>query len=153
MRRNIDANTWIDDDHGHKRIVIDGITWMEDTPLERRQRQFAIDKCEGSVCVAGLGLALVVKELAAKPEVKSITVVEISQEVVDLVWEKRSKCRIVVSDIEDYLKKTKVKFDYIYLDCYLGGEADLMQKHRKLAEKLVTPDRVLIWQEVEIWQK
>ncbi len=146
-------NSWVDYDHGHARIVIEGVTQIEDTQFEKETRKFAIDACEGSVLIAGLGLGLIIEELATKPEVTKITVVEKAEVCKKLVWKhlnKRSKCRIVIKDVKDYLKTTTTKFDYIYLDCFLGPEDDEYRKQlRILAEKHVSPDRVLIWQEKE----
>ena len=130
-----------------------GYEWMNTGELEKAKQQFAIDKCEGYVLVGGLGLGYIVEELVKKPQVTKVTVVEISPEVKELVWgflELRGKCNIVIKDIEDFLKTTKEKFDYIYLD--ITEDYEFAKRLRGLGEEIVRPDKVLIWQEGRLKQ-
>lgn len=136
---------------GRFRVVWDGLTkinylyeddylWMETTPAEKKTHQFAIDECEGKVLVAGLGLGYVPKELSKKGV--SITVVEIAPEVKELVWKYLNiKGKIVIDDISHYLKTTKERFDYVYLDTHKNGEET--KTLRELSERI--SDKVLVW--------
>lgn len=62
-----------------------GRLWMSDTPDEIRDHLQAIRKAKGYVLINGLGLGVVLAAVAAKPEVKHVTVVECSPDVIALV--------------------------------------------------------------------
>ena len=142
----------IDYDHAYPRLVENGVEWMSYEPKELATHDFAIRKCEGKVLVGGLGLGYIVEKLAEKPTVTKITVIEISPEVKELVWrflDKRGKCDIVIDDIENYLKTTKERFDYIYLDVFSDtNEYEFAKRLRILANKLVPINRVLVWENI-----
>lgn len=57
---------------------------MSDTPAEIREHSMAIEDAYGDVVITGLGLGCIVSALLAKPEVRTITVVEIDRDVIAL---------------------------------------------------------------------
>ncbi len=59
--------------------------WMVDDPPHWRAMEIYAEHSEGDVLCAGLGLGLIVHALARNPKVASITVVEQSQDVIDLI--------------------------------------------------------------------
>lgn len=124
------------------------ITWITDCPRERDSQRFAIDKCAGRVLIGGLGIGWIVEQLQATPEVTEIVVVEITQEIIDLVWQYLDvpKASIVRMDLKDYLE-TASGFDYIYIDIWPDVNDVSIPEWRKLAEQVVAPDRVLCWGE------
>lgn len=74
---------------------------MSDTPTEIREHELAIDGAEGDVLITGLGLGCIVSALLAKPEVTSITVVEIDRDVIALTapyYEDEPRVEIVNMD-------------------------------------------------------
>lgn len=92
--------------------------WMRLTPLEIEASYFAIKMAKGKVGVVGLGLGYAVEEMAKKPEVKEITVYEISQEVVDLYYSnfpKNPKINVVCCNAYEAESK---EFDFFYADIY-----------------------------------
>ena len=58
---------------------------MSDTPAEISDHLEPIYRAKGQVLVNGLGLGVVVKAMLEKPEVKSLTVIEFSPDVIALV--------------------------------------------------------------------
>lgn len=92
--------------------------WMRLTPLEIEASYFAIKMAKGKVGVVGLGLGYAVEEMAKKPEVKEITVYEISQEVVDLYYSnfpKNPKINVVCCNAYEAESK---EYDFFYADIY-----------------------------------
>ena len=58
---------------------------MSDTPAEIRDHLNFMYRAEGDVLVNGLGLGLVIEGLMSNPNVKHVTVIEISSDVIQLV--------------------------------------------------------------------
>lgn len=58
---------------------------MSDTPDEMRDHWCAVHHARGSVLINGLGLGMVAQAILAKPEVTEVTVVETSEDVIQLV--------------------------------------------------------------------
>lgn len=94
----------------HK-LLENGGTWMSDLPVEQRQADELIVGAYGRVLVGGLGLGYHTTALLKKPAVKEVVVVEISQDVINLVWQPtldnlrtKKKVEIVNADLFDYLK-------------------------------------------------
>lgn len=64
-------------------------TWetlvMSDTPMEQATSRWFVRSAEGHVLINGLGLGLVAIAVATKPDVRSVLIVELAQDVIDLV--------------------------------------------------------------------
>lgn len=58
---------------------------MSDTPAEMRDHYRAVQMAEGSCLINGLGIGMVLKAVLKKPGVTDVTVVELSQDVLDMV--------------------------------------------------------------------
>lgn len=101
---------------------------MSDTPQEAFLQYEAYQSAKGRVLVGGLGLGVIATWMAKKPEVKEITVVEISKDVIKLSKPKHPKIHVVQADIWDYLKTTKEQFDFIYIDIhYRTGHGEYIE--------------------------
>ena len=59
--------------------------WMSMTPMELMTMRLGIRKAKGHVIVAGLGMGYLLEQVAARPQVERITLVEQSQELLDWV--------------------------------------------------------------------
>jgi hypothetical protein len=59
---------------------------MSDTPWELSFNREVVFAAEGDVLINGLGLGTVIDAVCAKDEVRKVTVVEISEDVIQLVW-------------------------------------------------------------------
>lgn len=100
---------------------------MSDTPMERNTNRDFIQKANGDVIIFGLGLGLVILPLLKKENVKSILVVELYQDLIDLVepilkkHDTENKLSIIQGDcfeIHKNIPKEK-KFDSVYGDIWI----------------------------------
>lgn len=135
----------------------DGI-WMTDVPAEQVQAHNALKKCKGRVLVGGLGLGYFAKKLQEKDNVTSVIIVEISQDVINLVWKHLKldkRFLIVCMDIKKYLKAytSNRKFDWAYLDVWRADSEyefiDTVLPLKRLVNKCVCDkvNHILSWQE------
>jgi hypothetical protein len=88
-------------------LLENGRRWMSDIPIEQWQHRIHVGAMRGRVLIGGLGLGVMVNLLAAERQVDSITVVDIAQPVIDLVWahvKLRGKpATMVCADLDAYL--------------------------------------------------
>lgn len=101
----------------------------------------------GDVLMSGLGFGILALWLAKKPEVKSIKIIEISQDIVDAFLENNTlpeNVKIEIGDIEQY--KTDDKYDCILLDHYEWSSANYKIKSMKnIASNIPNHDLIWIW--------
>ena len=127
--------------------------WMNDTPMETTSMIPAIAGAHGKVLTSGLGIGLFVALIAKKPSVRSITVVEREQKIIDLVYPQikglfRIPFEVVCGDIYHYLKHVNKEYDFIFIDIWPGFLAPIkeMDSLKALAEKRLAPGG-----EVRVW--
>ncbi len=66
-------------------LEIDGIGWMWDIPDEWLKNQIIVDRARGDVLIVGLGMGFILHPILAKPEVRSVHVIEIEPDVCNLI--------------------------------------------------------------------
>lgn len=134
-------------------LKISGIEWMNSgCSGDDHHKEFS-SLAVGDVLIAGLGLGGDLLLIKDKQDVDSITVVEESADVIDMVWDRVSQnvgiATIVNSDISDYLNGTSLTFDLIWFDHYreIGDDiVESLQSLRTLALTRLNPGgRVLFW--------
>lgn len=97
---------------------------MSDTPTEIREHGAAIENATGDVLITGLGLGCIVSALLTKPDVKSITVVEIDRDVIALTgpyYADDPRVTIINMDARDaasHFEENGVGFDYAWHDIW-----------------------------------
>lgn len=109
----------------HKLVGPTG-TLMTDLPVEQRQMEQCLKGMKGRVLVGGLGLGLAATILAKRKQVKEVVVVEISPEVIELVYKSiqnrqvfGTKIIVLNSDLFTYLKEYNGEtFDYAFFDIW-----------------------------------
>ncbi len=114
---------------------------MSDTHAERSTNRDVVRAAHGDVLIAGLGLGMIICPIAQKEEVNSITVVEISQDVINLVEshiqkylkDDADKITVICEDIFEY--KPTQKFDTIYFDIWGSFSGDEYEDTKKLIHK------------------
>ena len=114
---------------------------MSDTHAERNTNRDVVNAAHGDVLIAGLGLGMIICPIAQKDEVNSTTVIEISQDVIDLVEpyirkylkDDADKITIIHEDIFEY--KPTQKFDTIYFDIWGSFSGDEYPDTKKLIRK------------------
>lgn len=112
----------------HQFIGNKWVVWMSGSPLECLSMKSHAQRASGHMLIGGLGLGILAWLCAAKPLVKSVTVVELQKEVIDLVGPVvgHPKIHIIQGDVRQHIQDTKSKYDFISLDIWPGiGRAAL----------------------------
>ena len=133
----------------YKKLInrIDGVV-MSNTPMERKTHIEAINKAKGNVLVAGLGLGMYLQNIKDKKEVTSITVVEESKEVIELIakyFKDCQKIRIINEDIFNYTPD--IKFEFAFLDIWSDISEDNLVEFDILREKFKEIPEIICWSE------
>lgn len=131
-------------------LHVNGVTVMSDTDMELRTNLGAVMDARGDVLIGGLGLGMITLPIVFKPEVKSVTVVEINEDVLGLVWPGldrkislamsaqtgryyRAKLNIIAGDINKWRPEKKGRqFDYIYFDIWSDMCVDHVEEMKEL---------------------
>lgn len=107
--------------------------WMSTGLLEQESHAYHVHLARGVVAVAGLGLAMYVHAVAAKPEVERVVVIEIAADVIGLMrdacgwdhWPDRKKIVILEADARDADLRPHVEaaaggrgVDYLFADIW-----------------------------------
>ncbi len=100
--------------------------WMLDSPSEALTNDPAAAKAHGSVCTFGLGIGYFLFMTMRNPEVKDITVIEQSIEVIEMFqnnilpqFPDQKPLNIICGDAYDYFNQEFLsKFDYTYVDIW-----------------------------------
>lgn len=119
-------------------LQVDGSTVMSDTWMERFTNQEIIEKANGDVLIAGLGIGMILTLLEEKDEVNSITVLEKNRTVIDLVapWFNNLKIDVVHADV--FTWQPTQNFDTIYFDIW-PDISDLHYEETKTLHKKYRP--------------
>ncbi len=111
-------------------------TVMSDTPMEIRTNMDFLYQAHGNILIGGLGLGIILKILEKIDNIKSVTVIEKNQEVIDLVLDQLNlpdNFKIIQSDIFEY--EPTEKFDSIYFDIWTNICADNWDEMKKLRKQ------------------
>lgn len=138
-------------------LRINGELVMSDTPMEKDTNEDFVRWARGDVLIAGLGLGMVVLPLIRRAGVLSVTVIEKSQDVIDLVLpqllaavtpEEAAKLTVLRDDINTW-KPPRRRWDYIYFDIWPGISRDNLPEmralHRRFRPKLRKHGTVTSW--------
>lgn len=116
------------------KLIINGQLYMSDTQMERRTNYEFMQEARGDVMIAGLGIGLIIYNLIPKIKdgtVKSITVYEKFQDVIDLVEPTIRQqlpdgfdFKVIQADILEYQPPKTEKYDTIYFDIWPDISAD-----------------------------
>lgn len=133
----------------YKKLInrIDGVV-MSNTPMERKTHIEAINKAKGNVLVAGLGLGMYLQNIKDKEEVTSITVIEKSKEVIELIakyFKDCQKIKIINEDIFNYTPD--IKFEFAFLDIWSDISEDNLVEFDILREKFKDIPEIICWGE------
>ena len=99
---------------------------MQDTTHEYAEHQPLWDGATGDVLISGLGIGMVNHKLIEHPNVRSVTIVEKNQEVIDLVWNhcpKDDRFFIVRADIDTWIPPEGSHWDYAWFDTWIGDNS------------------------------
>ena len=110
----------IKQDYTYTMLRDKGGIWMSDTPMEVNSNREFLRNANGDVLVFGLGIGLIIFPLLDCPDIKSITIVEREQEIIDMVGKhlKSDKVKIILGDADEIEFPKEQKFDTIYFDIW-----------------------------------
>ena len=94
---------------------------MQDSEGEYREHQWLWDNATGDVFIGGLGIGMVNEFLINAPNINSVTIIENSQDVIDLVWPhcaKDSRFTLIKADIETWTPPTNSQWDIMWFDTW-----------------------------------
>jgi len=146
----------ITNESGIIRLMESDFEWMGTYPDEFKRHEPAITAVSGNVLIGGLGLGYITEQICKKPSVTSVTIVEISPEVIELVWPyiEKEKAEIIQDDIFNYLRKTEREFDFMCFDVHrdisFEQNQSVVKPLRRLAETKLPPDRIFQWRESDM---
>ena len=113
------------------RLLHNGECVMSDTSMEQRTNLRFCSKAYGDIIIGGLGIGMIVMAIQDKPEVRSITIIEKNQEVIDLVASQlkfNDKVSIICADVFEWKPKRGVKYDMTYMDIWNWINEDVYKK-------------------------
>lgn len=135
------------------------IPWMSICPSEINSMKNEIEAAHGNVLVLGLGLGYYPFMIAQKPEVKSITVVELQQTIIDIVgahlvpqFPNNEKIKIVKADAIEFLESVSDgEYDFCFADIWEGA-LDGAEAYKKIKphEKRLPSTTFTYWIEEQI---
>lgn len=108
---------------------------MQDSEAEYNEHQWLWDNATGDVLVGGLGLGMIHQLLIDNPNVSSVTIVELEQDVVDLVWDDCAKddtFTLIVADFETWTPPAGTIYDIVWADSWLTDNALSMSDYKQL---------------------
>lgn len=123
------------------RLMRSGKLIMSDTPAEMMDHRLAVIHAKGSCLLNGLGIGMVLKNILLKKEVTDVTVVEISQDLIDLVGShyEDERVSIVCSDAFAYKPPKGKRYGMVWHDIWddicSDNLKDMERLHRKYGRK------------------
>jgi hypothetical protein len=116
---------------------------MSDTRMERFSNISVVSDATGDVLIAGLGLGLIVIPICLKDRVRSVTVIEKSQAVIDLVeprlrkhlGDSASKLTVICEDIFEWKPPKGQKWETIWFDIWPTICGDALPEIARLKQR------------------
>lgn len=126
IKEGTSNNVSIVDDNGTWRLYGDNVQFMQlitKSNREIKELYSSFDLAYGDVLITGLGFGVLALWVANKPEVTSVTVIENSQDVIDLFLASNKlpeKVQIILGDADSYT--TDKHYDCLLLDHFKDGD-------------------------------
>jgi len=136
---------------GNYFLWIDDQLWMWDIESERKIQYDFAHRAYGDVCVAGYGLGLVQRYLRNNPNVKSVTTVELSIEVIRACIDTYGTFYgdYIIDDFYTYKTHVSRKYDCVIGDLWkeiIPESLDDYKRFKNQALNLVKPNgKILAW--------
>lgn len=114
---------------------------MSDTPAEQADHKPAERHARGHCLINGLGIGMVLQACLDKSEVTKVTVVELSQDLIDLVSPFYSDPRVefICANAFEYQPPAEVRYEMVWHDIWdticADNLPDMHRLHRKYGRK------------------
>lgn len=128
----------------YTRLTRNGFLIMSDTPDEMRDHLSPVHYAQGHILINGLGLGMVLNACLVKPEVEKATVIEMSEDVINLVGPHYKqlfgdRVEIIHASAFDYKPPKEVRYGMVWHDIWGDLCSDNLEEmarlHRKYARK------------------
>lgn len=124
-------------------LFVKGGLVMSDTQMERSSNQAAIWRAHGDVLIAGLGIGMILIPILNKVNVKTVTVIEVSQDVISLVQPQlvnhlngtAHKLNVICADAFEWKPAKGQKFQTIYFDIWADRCVDNLEQIKRLHQR------------------
>lgn len=139
-------------------IAEDGHVWMSVTPNEIYAMKPHIDEARGKVLTLGCGMGYYAYMASIKDEVESVTIVEKSQDVIDLFekhilpqFSHKEKVKIVKADAIEFMNQLEDGvYDVCFADIWIGNNDYIPYLNLKKACKRFNNTKMSYWIEKSI---
>jgi len=110
---------------------------MSDTPAEMRDHYCAVRVASGSCLINGLGIGMVLRNILLKSDVTDVTVIEISQDLIDIVAPHYNDDRVtfVCASAFDYKPPKGKRYQMVWHDIWDNICADNLPEMTRLHRK------------------
>ena len=128
-------------------LYVHGALMMSDTTHERVTNMSFVQAAQGDVLVGGLGIGFSLLPVLLAPEVRTVTVVEKYQDVLDLVaphlrgaaGDAGEKLRIECVDLMEFKPARNARWDVVYFDIWPNACTDNLRQmtvlHRRFGRR------------------
>ena len=118
------------------KLTRNGYIVMSNTPAEVYDHINFIRAAKGKVLIAGLGLGMVLQEVLKKDSVTKVTVVEISEDVINLVAKSYQDPRLEIVNEDIFNFKPTEHYDFGWYDIWDDISGDEYEEMKKITRKL-----------------
>lgn len=138
------------------RLRVNGQVMMSNTSMEVRSNARFVRQAHGRVLIAGLGLGMILQGILPKPEVKDVTVIESSADVIALVepYIRHAKLSVIHDDIFILKPRRGERWNSIYFDIWpticLDNLDEIVRLHRRFGRYLDRQDPQHV---MDSWQR
>jgi len=111
---------------------------MSNSQMEINSNRDFINRAKGNVLINGLGIGMVLTAILDKPEVKAVTVVELSEDVIKLVaptYQHHPKLTIVHESAFRFEPPARAHYDVVWHDIWSFISPDNVDEMDTLTEK------------------
>lgn len=121
----------------YTRLMRDNVLVMSDTPAEMHDHRDPVDFARGSCLLSGLGLGMVLKNILLKPYVTDVTVIEVSQDLIDLIspFYIDPRVTIICADALAYRPPRGKHYNMVWHDIWDNICEDNLESMKKLRMK------------------
>ena len=144
----------------YTRLMYRGQVIMSDTNMEKRTNLEFVRNAYGNVVVGGLGIGLILMAIQDKEDVRTITVLDKSKEIIQMVGEQlplNKKVKIIQADVFEWEPKESDCFNTIYMDIwtyinqdiYFNQMEPLIEKYQRYLDNNDPNRSVTCWCEYE----